>query len=205
MSILPPEIVARVPVSSAELAQLEGNAPLAVKRRVLQYVRTAKLVQGTYGAAAGLQLEPLSLSRTTSSSSAPHDDGSRVPRLQMVCGLRVSAEMLAPGENTLSLGFAAYLLDHTSTYPMLGQAFASGRTDDYFGVSQCLQMLFYASAPLGTLLRIESSAIALGSRSLVCRSEIWDSDRSRLVCSAVHVKMSRSTASPPNKSALAKL
>ncbi|KAF8510463.1 HotDog domain-containing protein [Hysterangium stoloniferum] len=100
----------------------------------------------------------------------------------VVCEIEVDEGMVNGGGN-LHGGCSAYLIDMCTSLPI---AAVSG---GYAGVSQSLNMLYHAPAPVGTPLRIISKSIAVGARAMSSRGEIWDTKNSRLVASGVHVKM----------------
>jgi len=65
---------------------------------------------------------------------------------------------------------------------------------DIMHVSQVLNTVFHAPAPLGAKLRIVAETMSLGRRALSVRCEIWDVTNSRLAATGVHVKMAPSPA-----------
>ncbi|KAJ7058109.1 HotDog domain-containing protein [Mycena amicta] len=62
-------------------------------------------------------------------------------------------------------------------------------------ISQSLNIVYHSPAALGDKLRIVSTTIAIGTRVISARTEIWNATRKRLTASAVHVKM-RPSAPP---------
>jgi acyl-coenzyme A thioesterase 13 len=66
---------------------------------------------------------------------------------------------------------------------------------DYFLTFYVISSLFSR----GSKLRIVSSTLTLGARSMSARTEIWDATHQRLVASGVHVKMDASAAKPQSK------
>jgi len=111
---------------------------------------------------------------------------------RVVCECRVEEDMLNE-RGLLHEGCSAYLIDVCSTFPLSVLSQATGGPKSA-GVSHSLQFLFHESAPVGTLIKIVSSSVALGGRSMTARSEIWDADRNRLLVSAIHMKMQASKA-----------
>ncbi|KAJ7916633.1 hypothetical protein B0H13DRAFT_2448181 [Mycena leptocephala] len=57
------------------------------------------------------------------------------------------------------------------------------------GVTQGMNVLFHAPAPVGSLLRITSSSISMGSRVMSAKCEITDKASGRVVASALLNKM----------------
>ncbi|KAF8842336.1 hypothetical protein BDN67DRAFT_899483, partial [Paxillus ammoniavirescens] len=66
----------------------------------------------------------------------------------------------------------------------------TGKAD--LGVSQSINILFHAPAMANDQLRIVSTTISLGSRTLSSRCETWNFTHHRLVASGVHTKTSAS-------------
>jgi len=58
-----------------------------------------------------------------------------------------------------------------------------------FHVSQALNIVFHAAAPLGSKLKIVNTTTAMGGRTMTAAAEIWDVTNRRLVASGVHTKM----------------
>ncbi|EJD36281.1 hypothetical protein AURDEDRAFT_74411 [Auricularia subglabra TFB-10046 SS5] len=92
----------------------------------------------------------------------------------------------------LTVGSLAFFVDLFATFPLVVQGAIDGRLGDTIGVSQSMNFVFHDVARLGTRLRATSTCVALGSRMMSGRCEIWDKDRNRLICSGVHLKMSPS-------------
>ncbi|KAF8841558.1 hypothetical protein BDN67DRAFT_901141 [Paxillus ammoniavirescens] len=89
--------------------------------------------------------------------------------------------------------WSALLIDNCSTMPIALLSLATiGKGD--LGVSQSINILFHAPAvsDVRDRLRIGSTTISLGSRTLSSRCEIWNVTHHRLVASGVHIKMSAS-------------
>jgi len=81
-------------------------------------------------------------------------------------------------------GCAAFLIDVCSSSTL--SPFAEG---DTMAVSMNLNVVYHAPAPLGTPLRIVSTSVSAGGRVQTVRSEIWDTQRNKLVASGMHLKM----------------
>lgn len=161
--MLPPETVELVDVDEDAILRLGGNASHALKKRVMQYFTLGAYDNDTYGSLQGSRLLAKELWVNTVEE--------RRLQVRMICEIRVENDMLDE-KGELAVGFMTYLLDICSTYPIVAHAYSAGRTDDYFGVTQCLQCVFHSPAKLGTQLRIESTSVAIGGRSLVGRSEV---------------------------------
>ncbi|KIJ41072.1 hypothetical protein M422DRAFT_172807 [Sphaerobolus stellatus SS14] len=103
----------------------------------------------------------------------------------VICELEVEQDMVNGGGN-MHGGCSAYLIDICTSLPL------AALTETYAGVSQSINMIYHAPAPLGTKLRIISKSLTLGTRALTSRGEIWDIANQRLVASGTHVKMAPS-------------
>ncbi|KAI0053807.1 Thioesterase/thiol ester dehydrase-isomerase, partial [Auriscalpium vulgare] len=107
---------------------------------------------------------------------------------RVVCELFVEEDMLNISGN-MHGGCAAYLVDICSTLPI-----AAYNADGRSGVSQIINMIYHAPAKLGAKLKIISTTIAVGGRTMSARCEIWDATNQRLVASGIQVKMDASPA-----------
>ncbi|KZW02494.1 hypothetical protein EXIGLDRAFT_601956 [Exidia glandulosa HHB12029] len=111
---------------------------------------------------------------------------------QVICELRAERDMVDEHGN-VTVGSITYLVDMLSTLALVAQGAQLRKTEDYVAVSQSLQFIFHAPAPLGSTIRLDNTCVALAGRTLTARCEVWDVDANRLICSAFHVKM------PPSK------
>ncbi|TRM69198.1 HotDog domain-containing protein [Schizophyllum amplum] len=100
-----------------------------------------------------------------------------------VADLLVTKHMLN-GAGMLHGGCIAYLIDNT---PLVVLGLVSNVNG--VGVTQGMNIMFHAPAPLGTRLRIVSTSVSLGGRVMTARCEIIDRDSGRSVASAFINKM----------------
>ncbi|KAL5498023.1 hypothetical protein ACEPAH_2954 [Sanghuangporus vaninii] len=91
------------------------------------------------------------------------------------------------GNGMMHGGCLAYLIDNCGSVPLIILGVVRGRNG--VGVTQALNILFHAPAPLGSRLEIISTSLALGGRSMTSRCEILDKTTGRLVASAFINKM----------------
>ncbi|KJA18682.1 hypothetical protein HYPSUDRAFT_45020 [Hypholoma sublateritium FD-334 SS-4] len=91
------------------------------------------------------------------------------------------------GAGMLHGGCVAYLIDNCCSTPLVVLGLSTGTNG--VGVTQALNILFHAPAPLGTTLQIVSTSIALGGRVMSARCEILDKDSGRTIASAFLSKM----------------
>ncbi|KAF7323869.1 4HBT domain-containing protein [Mycena kentingensis (nom. inval.)] len=80
-----------------------------------------------------------------------------------------------------------YLIDNCASTPLVALGLMSGTNG--VGVTQGMNVLFHAPAPVGSILRITSSSISLGGRVMAARCEIVDKLSGRVVASAFLNKM----------------
>ncbi|KAF8740920.1 hypothetical protein AX14_006667 [Amanita brunnescens Koide BX004] len=108
-----------------------------------------------------------------------------------VAEVQVSKYMLN-GAGMLHGGCVAYLVDNCCSTPLV----VLGIIHDVngVGVTQAMNVLFHAPAPLGTRLTITSTSIALGGRVMSSRCEILDRDTGRVIASAFLNKMQPTSA-----------
>ncbi|KAI0034352.1 HotDog domain-containing protein [Vararia minispora EC-137] len=88
--------------------------------------------------------------------------------------------------NALHGGASAYLVDICSSLVLA----AAGRPNT---VSQAINMIYHAPAPVGHHLRIVNRTMTVGSRILSARTEIWDATDDRLCVTGTHIKMEPSS------------
>ncbi|KAF8800104.1 hypothetical protein BYT27DRAFT_7263253 [Phlegmacium glaucopus] len=88
------------------------------------------------------------------------------------------------GAKMLHGGCVAYLIDNTPL-AVLGLI----QSVNGVGVTQSMNVLFHAPAPIGTCLQITSTSISLGGRVMSSRCELVDKDTGRVVASAYLNKM----------------
>ncbi|KAL1736318.1 HotDog domain-containing protein [Schizophyllum commune] len=100
-----------------------------------------------------------------------------------VAELLVTKHMLN-GAGMLHGGCIAYLIDNT---PLVVLGLVSNVNG--VGVTQGMNIMFHAPAPVGTRLRIVSTSVSLGGRVMTARCEIVDRDTGRTVASAFINKM----------------
>ncbi|KAF8635674.1 hypothetical protein AX15_000300 [Amanita polypyramis BW_CC] len=91
------------------------------------------------------------------------------------------------GAGMLHGGCVAYLIDNCCSTPLVVLGIIHDANG--VGVTQAMNVLFHAPAPLGTRLTITSTSIALGGRVMSSRCEIVDKDSGRVIASAFLNKM----------------
>ncbi|KAG1806439.1 HotDog domain-containing protein [Suillus plorans] len=186
------------PGSDIDTSQVDGNASPEIKHRMLRALQSMRRSTGKPSSsfenkiASRMQLTEASI---LSKTEEPEKFEGRV-----VVQVIVDEELLNVDEN-IHGGCTAMIIDICSTMPIyvLG-ASTSGHGE--FGVSQSLNIVYHSPALLGDKLRVVSTTLALGSRALSSRCEVWNVTRHRLAASAVHVKM---VPSKPKASESAKL
>ncbi|EPQ58891.1 hypothetical protein GLOTRDRAFT_54445 [Gloeophyllum trabeum ATCC 11539] len=129
--------------------------------------------------------------KLTEVSINPKADEPGKTECKVVCEITVSSDMLN-GLGSLHGGCSAYLIDDCSSLPLAAYSLVTGGTGSP-GVSQSLNVVYHAPALLGDKLRIVSTTIAVGSRIMSARCEIWNDTHHRLVSSGVHIKMEPSS------------
>ncbi|OAX43380.1 hypothetical protein K503DRAFT_168971 [Rhizopogon vinicolor AM-OR11-026] len=179
--------------SSIDISQVEGNASPEIKRVILgrvQYLATRHITQSTGEQFGTFESKIASQLRLTEVSILPKAEEQEKLEGRVVFEVIVDGEM-ANHVGTLHGGVAAMLIDQCSSMPiyLLGLA-TSGHGTVY--VSQSLSVVYHSPALLGDKLRVVSTTLTVGNRTLSSRCEIWNTTRHRLVVSGVHVKMNPS-------------
>ncbi|KAG1768730.1 HotDog domain-containing protein [Suillus occidentalis] len=193
-----------MPGSDLDTSQVEGNASPEVKLTLLSalhFMRLSHLSRSISDKSfRGFESEFASRLRLTEISILSKTEEPEKLEGRVVAQVTVDKEMLNGAEN-IHGGCSAMMIDICSSMPIyvLG---ASTSGHGVFGVSQSLNIVYHSPALLGDKLRIVSTTLAVGSRALSSRCEIWNATRHRLVASAVHIKM---VPSEPKATVSAKL
>ncbi|KAN0097148.1 HotDog domain containing protein [Tylopilus felleus] len=179
-----------------DASTIPGNASQSLKQSLVDLISVeAKLnkARGTRG------FEPQIASRIewTDISILPKPDEPLKLEGRVVGEITVQEDMLN-GRGTIHGACSALLIDNCSSMPIALLNLATTGTGD-LGVSQSLNILYHAPAVPNDRLRIISTTIALGSRVLSARCEIWNVTEHRLVASGVHTKMIASVPSTSSK------
>ncbi|KAF8588084.1 hypothetical protein K439DRAFT_703312 [Ramaria rubella] len=162
--------------SSFALETVKGNATQEVKELAAKLATFRVDDRRGFADSVGARL------RVTEVDIRPKQTALRKEEAVVVCEVDVLEDMVNGGGN-MHGGCSAYLIDVCTSLP-LGVLLKSAP-----GVSQAINMIYHAPAPLGTPLRIISTSVFVGGRVMTARGEIWDTKNSRLVASGVHVKM----------------
>lgn len=191
------------PGSDIDTSQVEGNASSEVKHkllRALQSMQPSHISRLTGKPFRGFETEFASRLQLTEVSLLSKAEEPEKFEGRVVLQVIVDEEMLNVVKH-MHGGCSAMMIDICSTMPIyvLG---ASTSGHGVFGVSQSLNIVYHSPALWGDKLRIVSTTLAIGSRALSSRCEIWNVTRHRLVASAVHIKM---VPSEPKASESAKL
>lgn len=176
-----------ISVEDEAVNAIGGTATFAVRKEVLQVFIGVTALQGVFASTFG---HCVRIARVDVDPS-PHQP-SRVVG-QVISEIVVGHDMVDEVGN-VTVASIALLVDMLTSLCLVAQGAYQKRTGDYVGVSQSLQFVFHAPAPLGTTLRISNTCISLGARAMSARCEVWDANADRLVCSAFHVKMAPSAS-----------
>jgi len=103
-----------------------------------------------------------------------------------VAEVTVTKNMLN-GAGMLHGGCVTYLIDNCCSTPLVALGLFQGTNG--VGVTQAMNVLFHAPAPVGSQLRIVSTSISMGGRVMTSRCEILDKVSGRVVASAFLNKM----------------
>ncbi|KIK92270.1 hypothetical protein PAXRUDRAFT_147686 [Paxillus rubicundulus Ve08.2h10] len=169
-----------------DAAAIGGSAPKELKQSLLDLVTTAANSAKVRGI-RGFEPEWAAISVLKKAE----EQGKLPGRVVFEATAEDDSDMLHDGNNTLHGGCAALFIDNCSITPttLLRLATILGKADS--GVSQSINILIHARRT-GIQLRIVSTTISLGSRTLSSRCEIWDITNHWLVASGVHTGMSAS-------------
>ncbi|KAF5361650.1 hypothetical protein D9758_007314 [Tetrapyrgos nigripes] len=115
---------------------------------------------------------------------------------KVVCEIDVERDMVNP-DRVLQGGCTAFLADMCTNLCLFALAMHAGGEQN--STSQALNVIYHAPSPLGDRLRITSTTISLGARTMSARVEMWSIKYHRLIASAVHMKMLPSVPAPKTK------
>ncbi|KAI0071828.1 hypothetical protein K474DRAFT_1668548 [Panus rudis PR-1116 ss-1] len=125
--------------------------------------------------------------RVTEVSYEPKPDAPSKKTARAVLEIEVDDEMVNDSD-ILHGACSAFLVDFCGSIVITLQAGITTRK--YIGhVSQTISMAYHAPAKLGTKIKIVNTVMSMGKRSMVSRTEIYDTNHDRLVASGIHVKM----------------
>ncbi|KAG2143628.1 HotDog domain-containing protein [Suillus clintonianus] len=189
------------PASNTDTSRVEGNAPPEVKHSLLGFlVQSSRVSRSIAKPFRGFEAEFGSRLQLTEASVLLKAEEPGKSEGRVVVEVVVDEDMLNGG-GSVHGGCIAMMIDICSTMPIyvLG---ASTSGYGVFGVSQSLNIVYHSPGLLGDKLRLVSTTLAVGSRALSSRCEVWNVTRHRLVASAVHIKM---VPSEPKASESAKL
>ncbi|KAG2073637.1 hypothetical protein BDR04DRAFT_1094594 [Suillus decipiens] len=178
------------PGSDIDASQVEGNASPDIKHSLLaalQYMQLSHVSQSTSKSLGSFEAEFASRLQLTEVSILSKTEEPEKLEGRVVLQATVDEGMLNGAEN-MHGGCTATMIDICSTMPIFVLT-ASTTGHGVFGVSQSLNIVYHSPALLGDKLRIVNTTLAVGSRALSSRCEVWNVTRHRLVASAVHIKM----------------
>lgn len=167
--------------SDQQAKDVGGNASQDTKAYITRMLSTLSTSRKSFAVDIGGRLVVTDISILKKSEEPSKLEG------RVVCEITVDEDMINFGGN-LHGGCSAYLVDVCTSLPIAALSSASGG-QSWGGVSQALDVVFHSPASVGDRLRIVSTTMTLGSRSMTARCEIWNASKHRLVASGVHIKM----------------
>ncbi|KAJ8096125.1 hypothetical protein PM082_000032 [Marasmius tenuissimus] len=175
-------------------SRIQGNASEDVKRRLgnPSTLFMTKDRDGSYKS-LGYSMEIFRRLEVTEISFEKHPEEPSKRFSRVVCELDVEPDM-ANNEEHLHGACSAYLVDMCTNIVILAYQLSTKKEGP--SVSKSINTLYHSPALLGDRLRIVSTTLAVGERTMTARIEIWNATRHRLVASGEHTKMSPSTPTP---------
>ncbi|KAI0771091.1 HotDog domain-containing protein [Trametes elegans] len=146
---------------------------------ILKYADIILRGRGQYSQAVGSRLE-----LTEVELYERERDGKT--HIRMVFEIDTEEDMLN-GLWNLHGGCTMFFVDVCSSIALASLALATNRKAGF--VSQAINTVFHAPATVGARLSIVNHTIALGSRTVSARTEIWDTTNGRLVATGTHNQM----------------
>ncbi|KAJ7641880.1 HotDog domain-containing protein [Roridomyces roridus] len=170
----------------AVISSITGSAPNYVKQLVCNtfYSYGVGADPDAFGYAVGRATRFTEISIERSVEKLGRLEGRTVAEVVVTKGMLNGAGMLHGGCVT-------YLIDNCTSTPMVALGLYTNTNG--VGVTQCMNVLFHAPAPLGCTLSIVSTTVAMGGRVMTGRCEIIDKATGRVVASAFLNKMQPQT------------
>ncbi|KAJ6602749.1 HotDog domain-containing protein [Mycena vulgaris] len=165
-----------------DIASIAGNAPEYVKALSCNtfYAYGVGCDPAAFGYAVGRATKFVDISIERSMERAGRLEATTVAEL-------VVTKHMLNGAGMLHGGCVTYLIDNCCSTPLV--ALGVFQNTNGVGVTQAMNVLFHAPAPLGSHLRIISTSISMGGRVMTSRCEIVDKASGRIVASAFLNKM----------------
>lgn len=160
---------------------IKGNAPPEVKQMPLKWLMLFRQRGNSFATSVAQRL------RVTEVNILPSPDDSKKLEGKVVCEVDVTPDMCS-ARGVLHEGCIAFLVDECIASSMSVAISAEGRASSP-GVTQTMNLMFHASANVGTKLRIVSTTMASGLQSNAGRCEVWDSKNHRLLASGAMLLM----------------
>ncbi|KAK7042104.1 4HBT domain-containing protein [Favolaschia claudopus] len=166
---------------AVDVSAISGNVPDYAKQLVCNVFHSYGVGEpDQFGYAVGRATRFVDMSVEHGSERAGRMEGTTVAEVAV-------AKHMLNGAGMLHGGCVTYLIDNCASTPLVLLGIMSGQNG--VGVTQGMNVLFHAPAPVGTILRIISSSISMGSRVMSARCEIVDKASGRVVASAFLNKM----------------
>jgi len=182
----------------APAEHIQGNASHEIKQLVANLHQDLMAEGSGFGEEVGknIRIRRVDLHDATPALSQYE---SRKIRSTVISEIVVDKRMMHK-KGSLHGACASYLIATCTSFPMVALHRAQGSTSD-FGVSQMMDTMFHAPTEAGSVLRITTTSLAAGKRTLSAKLEAWDVTNDRLVFSGTHLKL----LEPPAPRARAKL
>ncbi|KAL4256758.1 Thioesterase domain-containing protein [Pleurotus pulmonarius] len=176
-------------IPSSAIAAVPGSAPDRSKEVTLKLLEIFKVGGVGFGTGIADRLVVTDVSIIQNSAEPLRADA------RVVCELEVTEDMANIAGN-MHGGCSIYLVDSCSTLPLSAWLAAQPDRKNDSGVSQSINTVFHAPAPVGTKLRIISTSTMTEGAIFASRCQIWDVINHRLIASGVHLKMIASQPKP---------
>ncbi|KAF8192020.1 hypothetical protein K438DRAFT_1830421, partial [Mycena galopus ATCC 62051] len=170
-----PTVLPNDPAASSQIAArgIAGNAPASAKQLVCNvfyaYGVGDQADQFGYAVGRATRFVDMSVSESVERTgrTVERSNSGRM-EAETVAEVAVTKQMLN-GAGMLHGGCVTYLIDNCASTPLVLLGVLSGTNG--VGVTQGMNVLFHAPAPVGSLLRVTSSSISMGSRVMSARCE----------------------------------
>ncbi|KAL0954568.1 hypothetical protein HGRIS_003528 [Hohenbuehelia grisea] len=172
---------------------IKGNVPQDQKRLSANALAFFVDSQGkSYNAGVGKRIKLVEINTRKRRGEA----GKETDEMETVCEIVVEPDMCNV-YGVLHGGCAAYIIDPCTSSALVGLGLYLGV--DGTGMSNSMQIIWHAAAPLGAKLRIVNTSLSIKGRVRSARCEIWNTRTGELCISGVHSTVNASKKLPSAK------
>ncbi|KZT37523.1 hypothetical protein SISSUDRAFT_1106590 [Sistotremastrum suecicum HHB10207 ss-3] len=161
--------------SALDIASIKGNAPDAIKTHIAGILFFFIFHKESFAHSVGKRIKVVEVDAEDPNSGGNVNqatgEGQSRRRATVICECTVEQDMVN-GAGNMHGGCTGYLMDICTSFPIAAATKNKDGSYGTSGVSQSLNIVYHAPAPVGTQLRIVSSTVAVGGRVMTARCEV---------------------------------